>query len=157
MTTDQLKQLKNLPIEIKDLIARKRELQEELTMLQQQSVTDTVSGSDAAFPYTQHTIQISGIVSASDAPTLQKKRSAIHALQTELDAQHLVLLTRERQFYQFLQQEIPDYIDRKIFRMHYLGGLTFREIAKLLEKEGVWLSESGVKSRVYRRISLKSC
>lgn len=151
MKVEELGKVRKIQVEIKDTIRRKQELQTSMTR-----VTDVVQGSGKEYPYRKRPIQISGVVMSKQEAARHK--SKLEEIQAYLDQKYQELLDQGLAFYRFLDEHIPDYIDRQIFRMHYIDGKTFLQISTRLQRDhDVWLSESGVKLRLHRKLKkLKS-
>jgi len=83
-------------------------------------VADSVVGSSTTFPYTQHTIVITGEDTSYD---LQVKK-----LQAELNKRLRGLIYTERKISSFLES-IKDSEIRRMINLRYVEGLTWQQIA----------------------------
>lgn len=114
MDKEQLKQIKYLKNEIKML-------KNQITELDYTSTTDTVTGSDASFPYTFHSIKIRGI-------DYQGYINKLNRYQRRLERRVEELID--------LLEETTDYIDniddsqiRQIITLRYVNGLEWGQVA----------------------------
>ena len=124
MTKERLEQYESIKEEITEL---KAEIDRRKNML----LTDTVSGSSSDFPYTKHTITIKGLEYGID---LYSKR--LDAKIKELDEERLEV--------EKWLETVKDSRDRRIFRMYYIEGETFKYIASKLG----WADEGTPRKRI---------
>lgn len=95
MTIEQLKQYRSICAEI----------EEKTIELNEKSIHSTVTGSDSEFPYTKHTIPISGISEGNTRLIVQ-----------------LESLKREKQLIENFVDGIGDSLTRRIFEYRYTKG-----------------------------------
>lgn len=106
MTVEQLKQYRSICAEI----------EEKTIELNEKNVSGTVTGSDSEFPYTKHSIPISGV------PTQGNDRLVFR----------LECLKREKRCIENFIYDIEDSLTRRIFEYRYIKGSkqpTWREVA----------------------------
>lgn len=116
MTKELLEQYPDICAELKEV---ERKLHE--------PVSDTVSGSGADFPYTQHTISIRGI-----PPKLLARREMLAAQKAEIE--------------NFIHN-LPNSKTRRIVDYRIIHGFSWEQVAaKMGHRESAW----GVKHRYYR-------
>ena len=98
------------------------ELRQELAELERTApvVTDTVQGSTPEAPYTLHAVTVSGIDPKS-AKAINEKRRRLRFLIDRCEAQREEIRT-------WIDQ-IPDSTVRRIFRLRYMRGLSWVQIA----------------------------
>ena len=120
MTLVELKQYRGICAELKDLE----------TKIHKSKVCDTVSGSDAEYPYTKHTMRISG-VSENDKDLLEKQSQ---------------LRDRKKRIEDFINN-IPDITTRLIFIKRFIEGKSWKNTVCSL---GSGYSEESIKKICYR-------
>lgn len=112
----------------KEQLSQLRYLKREIEMLQNQIenidysiVTDSVKGSCVGFPYTEHTIIITGV----DAKSYERK---IKRLRRQLSrrVEELIDLVDEANEY---INRIDDSLIRQIIALRYINGLTWNQVA----------------------------
>ena len=103
-------------------------LKVQINNINQETVTDSVKGSDPCFPYVGHTIIISGIeIKGYDKKVARLKRR----LQSRTDE----LINRVAELNEYIAT-IKDSELRQIFALRYLDNLTWREIASKMGDNG---------------------
>lgn len=109
-----------------------KEITELNMMIKEKTVRGTVNGSDDAFPYLQHTMEVSGIedVNASDAMLTQ-----VHNLEA-----------RKRNVEMFIES-IDDSLTRRIFRFRFVNGFSWVRTALKIGGDN---TAAGVKMICYR-------
>ena len=119
MTTEKLEQYRALVAEVEVLEARQRKTAAKKPDI----VTDTVRGSSPYFPYTSHTISITGEDTRHNATLMriQRARSARMAKANRLLAD----------IEEFLA-ELEDAKLRRIIEVHYIDGKTWRQTATIV-------------------------
>lgn len=109
MTVERLRQYRSLRAEITELTAQKR------TLENPDVVQDVVQGSDADFPYIKHNIKVEGTENCPETlAEIERKLKEIRAEFHKLN--------------KFIN-DIEDSELRRIFRMRYIDGRTFQQIA----------------------------
>lgn len=109
MTKKELEQYRSVVAEI-------RETEEQI---KENTVTDTVSGSDAEFPYTKHSMSVAGLEKNEYNNTLMARRNK---------------LQRQRRKVERYVDGIEDSLTRRIFRMRYIEGDTCPTWAQITRK-----------------------
>lgn len=97
MTKKELEQYRSVVAEIRETEER----------IKENTVTDTVSGSDAEFPYTKHSMSVAGLEKNEYNNILLARRNK---------------LQRQRQKVERYVDGIEDSLTRRIFRMRYIEG-----------------------------------
>lgn len=116
MTAEKLNQYRAVRGEIADLTARKRRFERGAGI-----ISDTVRGSSAAFPYTEHVVKITG-VSAWHVNRI----AALERMRRRREAKARALLLEIETFL----AEIDDARARRVIELHYIKGRTWREVAR---------------------------
>lgn len=105
MTVERLRQYRSLKAEIAELTAQKKTLKS----------SDVVQGSDKDFPYIKHNIKVEGTENCPETlAEIERKLKEIRAEFHKLN--------------KFIN-DIEDSELRRIFRMRYIDGRTFQQIA----------------------------
>ena len=97
MTKKELEQYRSVVAEIRETEER----------IKENTVTDTVSGSDAEFPYTKHAMSVAGLEKNEYNNMLVARRNK---------------LQRQRRKVERYVDGIEDSLTRRIFRMRYIEG-----------------------------------
>ena len=97
MTKKELEQYRSVVAEIRETEER----------IKENTVTDTVSGSDAEFPYTKHSMSVAGLEKSEYNNMLMARRNK---------------LQRQRRKVERYVDGIEDSLTRRIFRMRYIEG-----------------------------------
>ncbi len=97
MTKKELEQYRSVVAEIRETEER----------IKENTVTDTVSGSDAEFPYTKHSMSVAGLEKNEYSNMLLARRNK---------------LQRQRRKVERYVDGIEDSLTRRIFRMRYIEG-----------------------------------
>jgi hypothetical protein len=114
MDKEQLKQLRYLKNEIKML-------KEQIENLDYTITTDSVRGSSPYFPYTEHSIKITGV----DTEDYNRKaRRLKRKLSRRIE--ELIDLVEETNEY---IENIDDSLIRQIISLRYINGLTWQQVA----------------------------
>lgn len=111
MTKEELKQYRSIVAEIKELNKSIRD----------NTVHDTVKGSDKDYPYTQHTMSVEGGTKENEAAYVRRQKLK----QQRDDIKHWV-------------DSIPDSLTRRIFRYKYINGnrkMTWVMVARAIYPE----------------------
>ncbi len=87
-----------------------KEITELNVMIKNKTVSGTVNGSDAAFPYLQHTIEVSGIEDVNASDTMLAR---VHKLEE-----------RKRKVESFIES-IDDSLTRRVFRFRFINGFSW--------------------------------
>lgn len=116
MTAEKLNQYRAVRGEIADLTARKRRFERGAGI-----ISDTVRGSSAAFPYTEHVVKITG-VSAWHVNRI----AALERMRRCREAKARALLLEIETFL----AEIDDARARRVIELHYIKGRTWRDVAR---------------------------
>lgn len=87
-----------------------KEITELNVMIKDKTVRGTVKGSDAAFPYLQHTIEVSGIEDANVSETMLAR---IHKLE------------KRKSYIESFVEGIEDSLTRRIFRFRFINGFSW--------------------------------
>lgn len=127
MTLKELSEYRSICAEIKEINAE----------IKSEMVHNTVRGSDKAFPYLSHAIQISGLPNSKNSRDLLEK---VHRLETQ------------KRNIEFFVENIEDSITRRIFRLRFIKGLSWRQIAF---RVGGSNSAANVKMICYRYLRKK--
>lgn len=98
-------------------------IEDELQEIKPQVLKDSVKGSSAEFPYTQHTIVVEGEVDLEKNPMYKR-------LKRELDEARTEWLEKIREVEQYLRDMDPETQD--ILRRYYVNGQTLTEIGEAL-------------------------
>lgn len=112
----RLEQYKDKSKEIKLLESRIIEMRQEETEI----VSDTVCGSSSSFPYTQHTIKISGLNA--------KKREKIYRVMERLIKRKTALYNELEEVEKFIDN-IQDSKVRQIIQLRYIKGMSWNVVA----------------------------
>lgn len=115
MDKRQLSELKNLNKEIEFL---KKQIMS--ISVEPEHTTDTVKGSSIEFPYTQHSIKISGI----DWETYERK---VNRLRRQYQRKIDELMDKAAEINEYIAS-VPDSEVRMILQCRYVNGLTWEEI-----------------------------
>lgn len=115
MTKEELLSLKNIKAEIEML-------ENQLNHIEPEFVIDSVKGSSAHYPYTQHTVKIEGI----DSIEYDNK---VKRIRLRLSKKHKELLDEKDKLTEYICG-IGDSEIRQIFMYRYIDCLTWPEIAK---------------------------
>ena len=97
MTKKELEQYRSVVPEIRETEER----------IKENTVTDTVSGSDVEFPYTKHSMSVAGLEKNEYNNALMSRRNK---------------LQRQRRKVERYVDGIEDSLTRRIFRMRYIEG-----------------------------------
>ena len=125
MTKHQLEQYQALAIEI-DAIERE--------IKRDHLVTDTVTGSSDEYPYTKHPITVVGLPSSE------------YTLVTELSDKRRQLVAERMEIERFLD-DIGDSQTRAIFRMRFIEGKSWQQIANRSKK---YITADAIRKRTER-------
>lgn len=125
MTKKELEQYRSVVAEIRETEER----------IKENTVTDTVSGSDVEFPYTKHSMSVAGLEKNEYNNILLARRNK---------------LQRQRRKVERYVDGIEDSLTRRIFRMRYIEGEVRPSWQWIAFKVGGGNTESSVKKRVYR-------
>ena len=125
MTKKELEQYRSVVAEIRETEER----------IKENTVTDTVSGSDAEFPYTKHSMSVAGLEKNEYNNMLMARRNK---------------LQRQRRKVERYVDGIEDSLTRRIFRMRYIEGEVRPSWQWIAFKVGGGNTESSVKKRAYR-------
>ena len=124
MTENELKQYRSICAEIEELKLEMNRL----------TLTDTVTGSDAEFPYTKHTMSIRGVDDDTKARISRR----------------ITLLKNKRHMIECYVDAIDDSITRRIFKYRYIKDTVMPSWRSVSRKVGGGMSESGVRMTAYR-------
>lgn len=119
MTTEKLEQYRALVAEVEVLETRQRKTAAKKPDI----VTDTVRGSSPYFPYTSHTISITGEDTRHNATLLRIER----ARNVRIKKAHKLLAEIE----EFIAT-LEDAKLRRIIEVHYIDGKTWRQTATIV-------------------------
>ena len=125
MTKKELEQYRSVVAEIRETEER----------IKENTVTDTVSGSDVEFPYTKHSMSVAGLERTEYNNMLLARRNK---------------LQRQRRKVERYVDGIEDSLTRRIFRMRYIEGEVRPSWQWIAFKVGGGNTESSVKKRTYR-------
>ncbi|MBU5438304.1 hypothetical protein KQI42_09805 [Tissierella sp. MSJ-40] len=116
MDLKKLEQYKDKTREIKMLESRILEIQQEA----EEYVSDTVRGSTSAFPYTEHTIRITGID--------MKKRERVNNVKEKLIIRKTALYHELEEIENFIES-VEDSKVRQIIELRYIKGMQWNRVA----------------------------
>lgn len=134
MTNEELSKIKKLNVEVRYLKGQVGNIEHRYTS---NIVSDTVRGSSANFPYTEHSITIQGLDTGYDrrVKRLQNRlKNRIESLMTVIDEANRYI------------ESIPDSEMRFILSLRYLNGLSLEDVA--------WETGLGI-STIKRRLKRK--
>lgn len=142
MTHEEMKQLTNLKGEILRLNKRIDEVQEKINKYQ---IHDSVKASLTEFPYTQHSVAVSGI-SGECYPEAWKLRKELDELKSELETKKIKNDLEYARLNRYIQKA-RDSVLRDALSMHYIDNLTWSQVAANI---GNGYSEDAIKKMCYR-------
>lgn len=148
MTNEELSQLYYLNRDIEQHEKHKQELIDQIHNIGQTS--DVVKASATAYPYTQHSVSVTGV-------GINDKSKALK-LQAELvDTKKIIELKTEQCILEYNRLmryivDVDDSLTRQILMHRYVDGLTWRQVA---EHIGGGNTEEGVKKICYRFLAKK--
>lgn len=130
MRKEELAQYKELIKEIRDLEIRINRLRKKQ---KEEIVFDTVSGSSPDFPHEKRVFSIRGF---GNRTRLEREEAYLRLQKKECeDLREKITIFIGR---------IPDSRTRRVFRMYYLDGMSFEQIAR---RE--YMSESNIRNRIH--------
>ena len=140
MTKRELMQVRSLRDEIKLMEAERTRLNELLT---EHVPPTTVKGSSPDYPYTMHTIVMDGGVRERAGGDSDALRSRRNNLASKITARKLAYSRTYEKVEQWIAS-IPDSRTRQVFRLKYIEGKTFQQIANAT---GNCITEDAVRKR----------
>lgn len=127
MTLNQLSQLYHLNRETEEWESEKDKMERALAKLAGYSTT--VTGSRPEFPYTPHTIYIGGVpVNVADTKAYLEKRRELQELNKLVERKKEDCFDEYGKLLRYID-EIPDSLTRQIFKLRFINGLPWQQVA----------------------------